>query len=144
VAALSNKLLSILSKLLKDEDRASLNADLALNTAIFKHLIGRVSTLAIRLVEKEWLKLYDIASKATNKDLDLGKYDYKLIARYSLPCRHYLLRAYQIGLPLPKSLIHPRWWLKGPTIRKGAWQSAYAQEKALILLPKRRDIYKSV
>jgi hypothetical protein len=33
--------------------------------------------------------------------------------RFSLPCKHHLLHACATGVPIPKSLFHPRWWLNG-------------------------------
>ena len=40
-------------------------------------------------------------------------------------------KACQSGLPLPKSLVHPRWWLKRPTIRHNRWAPFYGREQAL-------------
>jgi hypothetical protein len=49
--------LSIIKQLAQDEDRALINADLALNMTVFKYLACAISTSAIRMVEKEWLEL---------------------------------------------------------------------------------------
>jgi hypothetical protein len=45
----------------------------------------------------------------------------------SLPCKHHLLRAYTTGIPIPRSLFHPRWWLNGPPIPKALtpWKPQY-------------------
>ena len=47
--------------------------------------------------------------------------------RYSLPCKHHLLHACTTGIPIPRSLFHPRWWLNGPPILKAfsPWQPQY-------------------
>jgi hypothetical protein len=46
----------------------------------------------------------------------------ELLLRYGLPCRHYLQEIYRNGVPIPRSLCHPRWWIFGPTIRFSNWQ----------------------
>ena len=109
---------------------------------VFKHLVGVVNTPAIRMVEKEWLKLQDLLLE--DKRDELKECECQLLLRYSLPCKHHLLRACLSSEPLPKSLIHPRWWLKGPTIRQSTWTPSYAAEQGLVLSPRRKDIYKAV
>jgi hypothetical protein len=49
--------------------------------------------------------------------------------RFGLPCKHYILRAYQIGDPIPQSLLHPRWWLNGPLICRTNWKPEYPYEE---------------
>src|SRR5207248_10998319 len=90
------------------------------------------------------IALHELVQEAGTTDLDLGPCGCQLLLRYSLPCKHYLLRACQTGIPLPKSLVHPRWWLKGPTIRHGRWVPFYGQEQPNVLSPRRRDVYKAV
>ena len=69
---ISEKILSILTKLSIDEDRALIDADLALDATAFKLLIGAVSIEVIRLIEKKWLSICDITdNSATNIDLGL-------------------------------------------------------------------------
>jgi hypothetical protein len=52
--------------------------------------------------------------------IDLGLCQCEILTRYGLPCKNHLLEAYQTGQPLPRSLLHPRWWLDGPAIKIGA------------------------
>jgi len=144
VAAISSKTLAIYKLLSMDEDRALIDADLALDTQAFKFLINAVSIKAIRWIEEEWIALHELVQEAGSTDLDLGPCGCQLLLRYSLPCKHYLLQACQTGIPLPKSLVHPRWWLKGPTIRYGRWVPFYGQEQPNVLSPRRRDVYKAV
>jgi len=56
------------------------------------------------------------------------------------PGKHHLLQAYQTGQILPRSLLHPRWWLDGPEIKIGKWSPSYAPQQELVLSPKRNDI----
>jgi hypothetical protein len=37
--------------------------------------------------------------------------------RYSLPCKHLLIDCFTDERAIPITLVHPRWWLKGPVIR---------------------------
>ncbi|KAJ9654628.1 hypothetical protein H2198_006374 [Neophaeococcomyces mojaviensis] len=45
--------------------------------------------------------------------------------QYLLPCAHDLEIAYKTGIPIPKSLIHPRWWIEGHTPTTRDWQPSY-------------------
>jgi hypothetical protein len=140
--AISQKWLSIMKQLTQDEDRALIDADLALDMTVFKYLVCAVSTPAIRMIEREWLELQDLILEG--KGDKLKECECQILLRYSLPCKHHLLRACLSGEPIPKSLVHPRWWLKGPTIRQSTWAPSYAVEQGLVLSPRRKDIYKAV
>ena len=144
VVAISNKTIAIYKLLSMDEDRPLIDADLALDTQAFKFLINAVSIKAIRWIEEEWIALHELVQEAGTTDLNLGPCGCQLLLCYSLPCKHYLLQACQTGIPLPKSLVHLRWWLKGPTIRHGRWVPFYGQEQPNVLSPRRRDVYKAV
>ena len=77
---------------------------------------------------------------------DLGPYDYELLLSSNLLCRHHLHFAYEMGIPIPRTLFHPRWWINGAVIRGNDWQPRYREvtEVHLMLLPKRKDIYKAI
>src|SRR2546423_5635343 len=86
-------------------------------------------------------KLTELMTEITDANLiDLGVCTCELLARYGLPCKHHLLQAYQTGQLLPRSLLHPRWWLDGPEIKIGKWLPSYAPQQELVLSPKRNDI----
>jgi hypothetical protein len=104
-------------------------------------LISSVSKLALKLVKEEWEKLTNLMIEVANASLiDLSLCTCELLARYGLPCKHHLLPAYQTGQPLPRSLLHPRWWLDRPIIKIGVWQPSYGPQQQLILSPKRNNI----
>jgi len=109
--------------------------------AIFKHLVGGISIFALNKLCPEWL----ITWEAYTNNTDLGPCECEPLLAYSLLCRHYLLRACQQGNPIPRSLIHSRWWLEGP-ISNHNWKPRYREdtEQQLVLFPKRKDIYKAV
>jgi hypothetical protein len=48
-----------------------------------------------------------------------------LLYRYGIACRHHLLRAFLDNTPLPKTLLHPRWWLNDSTIAPTNWAPFY-------------------
>jgi len=50
------------------------------------------------------------------------------LLRYSLPCKHHLLRACLAGIPIPVTLLHPRWQLNGPPISTAfvPWKPQYS------------------
>ena len=103
-------------------------------------LIGSVSKLALAKAKEEWAKLPSFESEAEVTGTNLIDCSCELLLRYGLPCKHYLLQAYQTGQPLPRSLLHPRWWLDGPAITAVNWQPTCGHEKQVVLSPKGKDI----
>src|SRR3989440_2119574 len=101
-------------------------------------LIGSVSKLALTKVKEEWAKVAEFASGVT--DTNLTDCHCELLLRYGLPCKHHLLQAYRTGQPIPRSLLHPRWWLDGLIIQMGKWVPIYGQQQTLLLSPKGKDI----
>jgi hypothetical protein len=94
----------------------------------------------LKLVKEEWEKLTNLMTEVTDANMiDLGLCTCELLARYGLPCKHHLLQAYQTGQILPRSILHPRWWLDGPEIKIGKWSPSYAPQQELVLSPKRND-----
>ncbi|KAI9853734.1 MAG: hypothetical protein M1813_001824 [Trichoglossum hirsutum] len=67
----------------------------------FATILGKVTSYAIGLIAPDWA------------------------VAYGLPCRHWMLRSVLEGLPLPLSLIHPRWWLTGSPVLEGRWAIGY-------------------
>ena len=92
---------------------------------IFSSLRYKVTSYAIAKIEKEWADLSDIIKTG----LHLGDCQCELLLQFGLPCKHYLLRAYQMGDPIPRSLLHPRWWLNGPLICRTNWKPEYPYEE---------------
>jgi hypothetical protein len=90
-----------------------------------------ITNYSLRKIEKEWrgLKL----TLQANRDSDLvGKCQCELILRFGLPYKHHLRRAYLEGIPILKSLVHPRWWLDGPATRQANWQPRYTDEEPVV------------
>jgi hypothetical protein len=144
---LAKKTLSILKEISTDEDLPLRKYPRAaqLHGVAFEHLRAQVSNEAITLLEKEWQEL----SRAMSVGDDLGEYEISQISqfytanrglgecrcsillRYGIACKHYLRRAYLEGKPIPKSLLHPRWHLKGPVVRYTGWKPSYPDDEAI-------------
>jgi hypothetical protein len=138
---LSRKMLSILKDLATDEDSSLRGYDrlAQLDFAAFKYLVMTISNEALKKIEEEWHELK--VTLLANQNTDLGTCRCELLLRFGLPCKHHLKRAYLQGMPIPRSLIHPRWWLKGPVVHQSNWQPRYPDEDQVeYLQPEMTDI----
>ena len=63
-----------------------------------------------------------------NKDIGSSPCRCELLLRYGLPCKHVLRLAFKTGDPIPRSLIHPRYWLAGPVTHARDWQPRYLEQ----------------
>lgn len=133
---LGETLASDFRKLTRDEVMEAETISRLLDQTAFANTMDYVSRFALDLVSTEWEN-----TKIAVDSGVLGYNDYaspdctcKLIVRWGLPCRHYLLLSYLQGTPLAKSLFHQRWWLNGPPIRYSNWKPF---ERTLPLSPSR-------
>ena len=151
IRRLIEKLNQVYQDLATDEDSSRTRAAGAVDMRFFKSLVGSVTIYAINKIRAEWN--YVLRSIA-NQEV-LGPCECEILRRYSLPCKHWLYQIAQTGASIPRSLLHPRWWLSGPVVRCGAWgdqswspqyteEVEEQQEVALILSPKRNDVYRAV
>jgi hypothetical protein len=126
---LSRTVLSILKDLATDEDSSLRGYDrlAQLDFAVFKYLITTISNKALEMVEGEWHRLKMTLLADQDADLDICRCE--LLFRYGLPCKHHLKRAYIVGMPIPRSFIHPQWWLKGPAVHQPNWQPRYQDDE---------------
>jgi len=149
---LVQKLNQVFRDLATDEDSSRTKAAGALDVKVFKSLIGNVTSFAIDKLHNEWKVITDHIA-VTNEDTlaRSPSCDCEILHRYSLPCKHFLLRVAQRGSPIPRSLLHPRWWLNGPVIRRGyegeqSWKPQYMEEieeeLTLVISPRRKDVYR--
>jgi hypothetical protein len=136
---LIRKILDILKELSMDEDRAQADTAILLDKHAFSYLTGTVSLDALKRIDAEWQQVTQLA----NQDIDLGLCECELLYRYGLPCKHHLLRAARSGEPLPRVLLHPRWWLHGPAIQQLDWQPSYGEEQVVVMSPPRRTLMAS-
>lgn len=73
-------------------------------------------------INPEWIAAKELA---IHPDIEEGPCDCDIYIRWTLPCRHYLLRACREGFPIPMALLHPRWWLDGPLGAPPNWRPRY-------------------
>lgn len=86
-------------------------------------LISNINKLVLIKIKNKQTKLLIFKSEVTNTNLI--DYSYKILLRYGLPYKYYLLQAYRIGQPIPRSLLHPRQQLDRPVIRTNKQISIY-------------------
>ena len=130
--SLSQRIKEDYKQLAEDEQRAMTGRATGLDMKAFKDVKGLVSIYAIGLVEKEWL----LANSAGPIDLNCAC---ELPLRFSLPCRHTLQRCRDESRTIPLGIIHPRWWLNGPTAPSN-WQPVW-EERPLVISPKKVSVY---
>jgi hypothetical protein len=92
----------------------------------------------LKIVIKEWQILKKTLISA---NIDLGVYKRcQILVKYGLPYKYHL-RTFKAGMPIPKSLIHPRYWLKGLTTHQPNWQPRYSGEEPMAhIIPEIREI----
>jgi hypothetical protein len=76
----------------------------------FSLLKTKISLFAAKKIEQEWYEMSSIL-RGKETSTDLGVCNCSLLRGFSLPCRHFLRRAFESGEAIPRSLVHPRWWL---------------------------------
>lgn len=91
----------------------------------FKWLADTVTYQAIDRLAPEWQ-----ATKIGCQDGSLQAQlepctSCELLIRYGLPCKHHLRQVCLNGAPIPRSLLHPRWWLYGEPIKVANWIPLY-------------------
>jgi hypothetical protein len=91
-----------------------------LDLRAFNAVIGQVTEWAINRVTEDWGVCKQAISTDTNQQLASEQCECELLLRFSLLCKHHILHACATGIPIPRSLFHPRWWLDGPPISKAS------------------------
>jgi MULE transposase domain len=127
VNKLTDKIISVMKTIAMSEGRSMRNypRHFQLSGQAFNDVRCRITLWAAQKIEQEWYSL----GKLISQQLSLGDCHCQILARFALPCRHLLERAYLFGERIPLSLIHPRYWLQGPIYFAQDWQPKYPQEK---------------
>lgn len=113
---------SIIKDINQDEALSAASYSRLAQVSAFRDIRMRVSKYAISRLENEWTVL-DLLLRGGQSLSDNCRCEIRL--RYGLACRHYLKKAYDEGVQLPKTLVHPRWWLNGPNIYHTNWVPFY-------------------
>ena len=101
---LCSRVKSIIKDLALDEQESMRKYPRLAQIRPFEQLRYNISIYTIKLLKKEWFNLQQLL----NADIPLGDCYYKILLRYGIPCKYYLLRGYYSGEPLPRSLLYPR------------------------------------
>jgi hypothetical protein len=131
----------IFQELQEEESKSDANRPRIVDFQAFSVIRGHILNYAIERLNAEWEACkavvaatgkFTINSDNATNELEWllaarGSCDCELLLRFSLPCKHWLISAAQSGVPLQKSLFHPRWWLNGPPITANFknWQPSY-------------------
>lgn len=98
-----------------DLHKSRTERSIAIDQNYFSSLSGSVTLKAIELVSEQWVRLA----------IELPECIGQSRKQYQLPCVHDLLPAYLEGRPLPRSLLHPRWWIAAHIPTRRGWQPGY-------------------
>jgi hypothetical protein len=115
---LAKEIRMLLRDLDEEESKSHGSTPRTLDLRAFNAVIGQVTEWAINRVAEDWEACKQAISTGTDQQLASEQCECELLLRFSLPCKHHLLHACTTGVPIPKSLFHPRWWLNGPPISK--------------------------
>jgi hypothetical protein len=97
--------------------------------AAFNYLKMKITIEAARKIEREWYEMTTILR--ANPQADLGPCRCIIHLAFGLPCRHLLQRVYDSGQSIPRSLVHPRWWLLNEQTHPIKWLPTYPNTLAI-------------
>ena len=105
----------------------------------FKWLADTVTYQAIDRLSPEW-QITKIGCQDGSLRPQLGSCTTcELLVRFGLPCKHHLRQVCLDGASIPRSLLHPRWWLHGEPIKITNWTPSY-EIRTLPLSPPRNAL----
>jgi hypothetical protein len=92
---------------------------LFLNRDWLGELGTQVSYAAIDLLADQHRRAYAALTMPLEPSVQLSRCPEECFftQRYALPCAHYIKRSLEVGKPILKEAIHPRWWLDKPLVR---------------------------
>lgn len=96
-----------------------------LDQKAFTLLADTISLYAINKISAEWEITKQGISDGSLQPTTSSCSICELFIRFGLPCRHYLAAPCSDGAPIPRSLIHPRWWVNSKPIRITNWTPLY-------------------
>jgi hypothetical protein len=133
VKRIVKKVKSVLITLEHSEDKALTKYPrlLQIDHWAFSLLKCRITFYAAEMIEEEWNGMKREIERSVDHTIE-GTLPCQchILLRFGLPCRHYLQRSFFSGEALPRSLVHPRYWLRGPVIHPQEWRPFW-QEKDL-------------
>jgi hypothetical protein len=132
VKRLTQKSLSSLKDIDTDEASSYGAYSRLAQSSVFIDLRMKVSRRALEMVEKEWSAMSQLMVAGQDIVVDLNGCECEILLRFGIACRHHLRRAFLDNIPIPKTLLHPRWWLNGPDITSTNWRPFYPVDEPVM------------
>ena len=113
-----------------DKERRKLPRQTTISRSAFADVALRVTHYCLELLMPEWAAakqlVVEVLEQRTRHPGEPGSpCPCSLPKRYGLPCRHWLYKAAEEGIPIPRALLHPRWFYDEPAVPRGSWRMAY-------------------
>jgi len=119
------KVNSIIKDIDQDEAFSAGGYSLLTQSAPFLQLRMNVSKFALKRLERQWATLDEQLRAGNDLEIPPNRCECQDLLRFGIACAHHLKKAYIEGLAIPKTMIHPRWWLNGPLIHAVNWRPFY-------------------
>jgi hypothetical protein len=104
-----------------EEDRSRIDRPRLWDSYALRYLVGAVTLLCLEKIIPVW-EFVKQKYNAADPVIPSNECICPLKLQFGLPCAHYLTRCVLAGMPIPLSLVHPRWYLMGPPITDEHWQ----------------------
>ena len=129
VAKIAIEVKNIFAERVQEVDRQRHKLPRLMDRNVFASIGNYITHEAINILIREWNSTMQLALKVKSEELDAPEgekclMDCILPMQYRLPCKCWLYRCVELSVPIPISLIHPRWLLDGPDY-VGAWQMSF-------------------
>jgi hypothetical protein len=125
VKRLMMKINSVIKDIDQDEVSSAASYSRLAQSPPFRLLRLNVSKYAITHLEREWAALDAQIRGGQDVIIPPNGCECEILLRFGISCCHYLKKAYLEDFPIPKTLVHPRWWLNGPPIHSTNWVPFY-------------------
>jgi hypothetical protein len=122
---LGSTIVAVIKKRALEESQEGKNLPRTLDLKAFTYLVDNDTKFAISKISSEWEATKIAVASNSLLPIFVACIECELMLRYSLPCRHHLAQACLTSQPIPKSLIHPHWWIYGPKITQRNWIPSY-------------------
>jgi hypothetical protein len=124
VLRLLEEMTRFIHRLKEEEMRDQVKPRRVLDKLAFYNVKSHVASWALLKISEQW----DLLCQIKTAGELLGVCQCGMIERFGLPCHHTLERSYDEKIPIPLTLIHPRWWYDGPIEERASWQPRYIQD----------------
>lgn len=125
VKRLMIKINSVIKDIDQDEANSVASYSRLAQAPPFRQIRLQVSKFAVIRLEREWTALDEQLRAGQDVISPSNDCECAILLQFGIACRHLLKKAFLEDLPIPKTLVHPRWWLQGPGIHDTNWKPFY-------------------